>query len=369
MLGTVLKTFLPPKKRDPRTGMEIYVSGLPGYVKRDGRLHTSIGQMIKTGRLSSSNPNLQNMPNRTEGNIEDIFAKYAEVMGGDKFYKLRSAFTAKDGHLLVAADYKLAEIATLAFLRGFEYLIKAVVNSEVIHSVVGRQMFNKNQLTNDEFKEQHKPLRVAAKSIVFGLLYGRGAMAISREVEKAGIKCSYDDAKEFMAQFMDGFPKIQELIDRTHEQVEDRHWVEGVWGRRAFYYDTGASGDDANSTLARQKRQSFNFLMQNYVGDLLRKTLINLARAKRNDPLANFDVVLTVYDSVMYEVPITSTEYVVGNVIPSCMTKESYCEALPFEIAIDIDVSQRWDESNTVNELMALGLSEEFANIYGKEPK
>jgi len=85
-------------------------------------------------------------------------------------------------------------------------------------------------------------------------------MAISREVEKAGIACSFDQAKEFMEQFMAGFPKIQELIDKTHWQVENKGYVEGVWGRRAFYYTTGAGGDDADAILARQKRQSFNFL-------------------------------------------------------------------------------------------------------------
>jgi len=110
-------------------------------------------------------------------------------------------------------------------------------------------------------------------------------------------------------------------------------------------------------------------MMQNYVGDLLRKTLINLSNARRTDPLAKFAVVLTVYDSVMYEVPIANVEYVVNDVIPRCMTKESYCEKLPFEIAIDIDVSQRWDVTNTVTELMDLGLSEEFSKTYGKEPK
>jgi len=82
-----------------------------------------------------------------------------------QFYKLRSAFVAKDGHLLVAADYKQAEIATLAYLSGDENLIEAVQKGEDIHSVVGRKMFDKQSLTNDEFKAQFKPLRVAAKSI------------------------------------------------------------------------------------------------------------------------------------------------------------------------------------------------------------
>jgi len=366
MLGTVLKVFLPPKSTDVKTGLEEYKSGLHGFIKIDGRLHTSIGQMVKTGRLSSSNPNLCNMPNKTEGSIEDIFGKYEDLYP-DKFYKLRSAFVVKEGYLLVAADYKQAEIAALAYMSGDEGLIASVKAGDDIHSFVGRQMFEKMDLTNEEFKSQHKPLRISAKSLLFGLIYGRGAMAISREVEKSGVECSFDQAKAFIAQFMDKFPKVKELIDRTHEQVESQGYVEGVWGRRAFYYTTGVAGSEADAALARQQRQSVNFLPQNYVGELLRKTLINVFNYKHANPEVDMNVVLTVYDSVMYEVAIKDVEHVVNTVIPQCMTTESFCHKLPFNIDIDIDVSQRWDEKNTPTELKELGLSKEFSEKYGKE--
>jgi len=175
-----------------------------------------------------------------------------------KFLKLRSAFIVAFGYFLVCCDYKQAEIAALAYLSGDETLIAAVQAGEDIHSVVCRQMFNL-KCTLKEVKELHKPLRVAAKSIVFGLLYGRGAQAIAREVEKAGVECSIDRAREFMDAFMNRFPKVKELIDKTHDDVEQKGYVEGAWGRREYFYNVGAKDNDA--ILARQKRMAFNFLI------------------------------------------------------------------------------------------------------------
>jgi DNA polymerase I-like protein with 3'-5' exonuclease and polymerase domains len=112
--------------------------------------------------------------------------------------------------------------------------------------------------TLKEVKENHKALRIAAKSIVFGLLYGRGASAIAREVAKAGVDCTREEAQEFMAQFMTQFPRVQKLIDDTHKMVEERGYVIGAWGRREYFYNVGIDDD---GVLARQKRMAFNFLI------------------------------------------------------------------------------------------------------------
>lgn len=364
LLNTVLNNFLPDKKPHPLTGEVWYQSGLLGHVKRDGRIHTRIGQMIKTGRLSSSNPNCQNMPNKAEDGIEDIFHKYKNEdirLSGD-FLKLRSAFVAPRGRLLICCDYKQAEIATLAYLSQDPTLIAAVQAGEDIHSVVCRQMFNLD-CTLEEVKKNHKALRIAAKSIVFGLLYGRGATAIAREVEKAGVECSVDRAQEFMTAFMTRFPKVRELIDRTHKMVEEHGYVEGTWGRREYFYEIGVS--DNSSILARQKRMAFNFLMQNYVGDLLRKALITLDEAKRRTKI-DFDVVLTVYDSIMYEVPVADVPRMVDEIIPDCMTKNAFTLNNKFHIGIDVDAAKRWDEPSTLEELVEEGLDEEFAKRFAK---
>lgn len=253
LLGTVLKTFLPAKELNPLTGQVEYLGGLTGGVKHDGRLRTRIGQMLKTGRLSSSDPNLQNMPNKQESPIEKIFE--------NGIYRIRSAFTAPVGSILIISDFKQAEIATLAYLSGDPALIAAVERGEDIHSVVGRKMFKLEHLTNAEFKEQHNGLRIASKSIVFGLLYGRGAAAIAREVEKAGVPCTAEQAQEFVDLFMQQFPLVKQLILKTHKEVMERGWVENLWGRREYFYRVGM--DEEDQIEASQRRKGFNFLKLN----------------------------------------------------------------------------------------------------------
>ena len=160
LIGTVLKNFLKSQEIDPHTGERRYMTGLIGHTKSTGCLHTRISQMLKTGRLASHDPNIMNMPNRQEPAIRAAVGPGVPI--------IRSGFMAEPGHLLITADYKQAEIAALAYLSGDPLLIAAVVRGDDIHSTVGRKMFNMEHLTNDEFKEQFKHLRVAAKSILFG---------------------------------------------------------------------------------------------------------------------------------------------------------------------------------------------------------
>ena len=161
LLSTVLKNQLVPPKVNKHGDLE-YLSGFAGFIKPDGCIHTRISQMLKTGRLASLDPNIMNIANRQESAVQDIFKSL-----GMSVPKLRSVFMAPRGKLLVVADYKQAEIAALAYASGDENLIQAVVDKEDIHSVVCKQMFQLD-CSLDEIKRNHKGLRVAAKSIVFG---------------------------------------------------------------------------------------------------------------------------------------------------------------------------------------------------------
>jgi DNA polymerase I-like protein with 3'-5' exonuclease and polymerase domains len=359
LLGTVTKVFLPRPAVNKVTKEVEYQSGFAGFLKRDGRLHTKIGQMVKTGRLSSSSPNLQNAPSKTEDAIKEVFLKYRK---DQRFYKLRTVFTAGEGKLLVCCDYKQAEIAALAYLSGDPTLIAAVKEGKDIHSVVCKQMFNL-ECELAEVKVKHKSLRIAAKAIVFGLIYGRGASAIAREVQKAGVDCTVERAQTFIDTFLNQFPMVKALIEKSHEQVETIGYVEGAWGRRAQFYSTGSKDND--KVLARQKRQAVNFLPQNYVADLLRKALINLFAYRREHyGEVDFDVVLTVYDSVIFEVPVKHVQRLVEEVVPECMEKNAYSDKCPFSVAVDTDVYRRWDEPMHLADLVDLGLEEDFAKQF-----
>lgn len=348
LIGTVLKSFLTAQNVNEETGNREYTSGLIGFIKPDGRLHTRISQMLKTGRLASAKPNLMNMPNRQEPAIQ-------AAAGGD-VPSLRSAFMAPYGRLIVAADYTQAEIATLAYLSGDEKLIDVVQTGRDIHSMVCKTMFRLD-CTEAEVKALHKPLRVAAKSIIFGLLYGRGAAAVAREVEKAGVSCSIDEAQKFMSQFMAEFPSVAALIEQTHGEVEENGYVETLWGRREYFYQV--EGDDGN-ILARQKRMAFNFLIQGYVADLLRKALINLSEYKRESGL-DYKLILTVHDSIMLEAAESCAEEVAMHVLPECMTTRAPAPKLGFTIGSDVDVYRRWDEKMYFSELVDCGFSAEGA--------
>lgn len=292
-----------------------------------------------------------NMPNQQEAAIR--------AAAGGGLPGIRSCFIAESGHLIVCADYSQAEIATMAYLSGDPVLITSVETGQDIHSVVAKEMF-KLDCTVSEVKKKFKHLRVSAKAIIFGLIYGRGAKAISREVEKAGVPCSQEDAQGFINSFFTRFPLVKTFIENTQKQVEDQYFVETLWGRREFFYKIeGDKGD----ILARQKRQAVNFLVQSYVADLLRLALINLQQYRRDHGM-HYKLILTVHDSIMLEVPIREVEEVAMKVLPYCMTESAPAPRLGFKIASDVDVCYRWDEKMYLSDMTDLGLSEEFSKKF-----
>jgi DNA polymerase-1 len=160
LIGTVLRNNLTPRVYSDKFNDMEYKKGLIGFTKDDGRLHTRISQMLKTGRLASYDPNIMNMPKKQESEV-------MRVLNMEGVPGLRSCFIADEGNVLVVSDYKQAEVATLAYLSQDPELMKAVAAGEDIHSTVCRQMF-KLDCTLKEVKEKYSHLRVAAKSILFG---------------------------------------------------------------------------------------------------------------------------------------------------------------------------------------------------------
>lgn len=348
LISTVRKSFLTPKVLNKKTGRVDFKKGLIGFLKSDGRLHPYISQMVKTGRLASHDPNLMNMPNQQEAAIK--------LAAGGGLPGIRSCFLSEVGYLMVCADYSQAEIATLAYLSGDPVLIASVETGQDIHSVVAKEMF-KLTCTVKEVKKLFKHLRVSAKAIIFGLIYGRGAKAISREVEKAGVPCSQEDAQGFIDAFFAKFPLVKLFIEKTQKQMEEQLFVETLWGRREMFYKVeGDKGD----ILARQKRQAVNFLVQSYVADLLRLALINLQNYRREHDM-HYRLILTVHDSIMLETPIPEVEEVALNVMPYCMTEAARAPRLGFKVGSDVDVCQRWDEKMYLDEMVELGLTKDFA--------
>jgi DNA polymerase-1 len=316
--------------------------------------------MLKTGRLASLEPNIMNIANKQEVAVQSVFKEL-----GMSVPKLRSTFMAEPGKMMIVADYTQAELAALGYMSGDPALTKAIKAGDDIHSTITKQMFNLDCEVS-QVKKLYPNLRVSGKSIVFGTLYGRGAPAIAREVRKSGVDVSDEEIKSNVDKFMTGFPGVADLIESSHKDVVDKGWVETLWGRRAFYPSV-AGMENEKQALAAQQRKAFNFLIQGYVGDLLRAALVAFYQFMRSSPGVDLGIILTVHDSIMGEASFKDIEYVAEEVFPLCMTEKAVCPKLPFQIAIDVDVSDRWDEQLYFEDFVERGLSEEFAKKHCKK--
>jgi len=248
-----------------------YVDALPKQVAADGRVHTRFNQAVAaTGRLSSSDPNLQNIPVRTELGRE-----------------VRRAFVADPHHVLLAADYSQIELRVLAHLSEDPALEDAFSRGEDIHRATAALVFGvAPELVGPE-------QRRAAKTINFGLIYGMGAYALAREL---GV--SNAEAQKFIEAYFARLPKVREYLDRTKELARETGKVTTLFGRVRFI-----SGLDATNSQVRgnAERQAINAPVQGTAADLMKLAMIRLHQelAKRGVPAR---LLLQVHDELILEV-------------------------------------------------------------------
>jgi DNA polymerase I len=265
-----------------------YVDALPALVRPDTqRVHTDFNQTVtSTGRLSSSNPNLQNIPIRT------AFSR-----------QIRKAFLPEQGWLMVAADYSQIELRILAHLSQEPVLVEAYKNNQDIHTVTARLVFEKEDVTPDE--------RRLAKTINFGVIYGMGSLRFSRStgVDKV-------NANEFIKRFNERYPKIFEYLDRVKKQAIAQGFVETILGRRRYVEFTsnslralkGCNPEDIDLSKLKNLgaydagllRSAANAPIQGSSADI-----IKIAMVKLHDVLQNFQarLLLQVHDELVFEIP------------------------------------------------------------------
>jgi len=260
----ICNNFLRKPTNDPNTGEPVYLSGLLGLQAEDGRIRTCISQLTKTGRWKSSRPNLQNIPKGREGDLAAIFR--TENMSEPP---LRSCFMAAEGNVLIEADFKSAEMFTLAYIAGDDAM-KADLSTldedgELVslHSTMAVELF-KLGITVGEFDkvrkgdspEAHKfsGLRVAAKSVNFGIPYQRGGPAIAREVRREGVDCSDDDGQIWVDTWYARYRKNAEFIKKCKSAVYNPCYVDTPWGRRRRFSVTEDEG-----VMKGLERESSNF--------------------------------------------------------------------------------------------------------------
>lgn len=356
----VTKNFLrKPEEEEEDLGraytLDDFTKGLLGYVDdRDGRIRTTISQIMETGRHSSKRPNLQNISKRQEG-------RYKLIMGKD-VPKIRSCFCARPGYVLIEADFKSAEVVTLAYISGDPQLLEDALGPIKLHAKVAVDIL-KAPCSYEEVSKAYEYLYVAAKNINFGIPYQRGAKAISRQVNretKGKAEMTPEKAQELIDNWYKRYALVRVYVDWCKWSVRNRpHYIETPWGRRRHFYPS-----DSNSIMAAQEREAVNFPIQSTVADALNVALFNLWYYKRLHPEVEYDICLAIHDAVMLEVPIEMIGVVLKEVLPACMVHGVEVPATPrsqaFHLDIDPEVGFRWGETPTKKELDASGVPEEY---------
>jgi len=293
-----------------------YVSALLELINpKSGRVHSSFNQTVaSTGRLSSSNPNMQNIPIRTE-------------MGRE----IRKAFCVNDNdHVILAADYSQIELRILAVLSGDDKMIAAFNNKQDIHRETACIVFNvpKEEVTPDQ--------RRFAKIINFGLMYGMGSFRISQELE-----ISRTEAKEFIENYFNKFPTIKEYLHSGIQQAIIDGFVSTIYGRKLYLPDLYSR----NKMLAESaKRVATNMPIQGSAADIIKVAMISLYERIKNDP--DIKMIIQVHDELVFEIQKDKLEEAKKLIIEE-MEKaipEKYRNIIP--LIVDVGIGQNWYEAH-----------------------
>ena len=278
-----------------------YIDALPVLVNPDtGRVHTSFNQAVAaTGRLSSSDPNLQNIPIRTELGRE-----------------IRGAFVAEPGHILISADYSQIELRVLAHLADDETLIAAFKRGDDIHTQTALKMFG-----TDSGRDPHA-LRATAKMINYALLYGKTAFTLAKDI---GV--TPQAAQEFIDAYFAGFPRVRGFIDRTLEEGRATGVVKTMFGRRRLVPDL-MSRDFQRRSAA--ERAAVNMPIQGSAADIMKRAMVDVHQALAGTPQAR--MILTVHDELVFEVPEVEAERFAR------VVREGMQSAAVLKVPLDVDV-------------------------------
>jgi DNA polymerase-1 len=289
-----------------------YLGPLPTLIGQDGRLHTTINQHVAaTGRLSTSSPNLQAIPIRTELGRE-----------------IRSAFVAEPGHRLLSADYSQIELRILAHVSGEPKLREAFLRGDDIHTATAAEVLGKDPatLTSGE--------RAVAKMINFGIVYGISAFGLSENLD-----IPKEQAQEYIDSYLARFPRVQEFIARTIVQAGEDGYATSLLGRRRPVPELRAMN---RQTRGFGERVAVNFVMQGSNADLIKVAMVAIHRRLRDEG-RGARLVLQVHDELLLEVPEPELSAVRE------LVREEMVGAYPLDppLAVDVGSGDDWAEAKS----------------------
>lgn len=289
-----------------------YTDRLPEQINpRTGRIHTSYHQAVaSTGRLSSSDPNLQNIPVRTaEGR------------------RIRQAFIAPPGYKLLAADYSQIELRIMAHLSRDEGLLNAFRNNLDVHAATAAEVFKV------ELKDVSSDQRRSAKAINFGLIYGMGAQKLGKDI---GVDTK--TAKAYIDTYFARYPGVREYMDRTRAQAAEQGYVETLFGRRLYLPEINSNKPQER---AGAERTAINAPMQGTAADIIKKAMVAVDNWLTASGL-DAKVILQVHDELVLEV----REDLVDKVSEEIRGYMSNAAILDVPLLVEVGVGSNWDEAH-----------------------
>ncbi|WP_349811483.1 DNA polymerase I [Xanthomonas dyei] len=289
-----------------------YTDKLPEMIHpQSGRVHTSYHQAgAATGRLSSSDPNLQNIPIRTEDGR-----------------RIRRAFVAPPGRKLIACDYSQIELRIMAHLSGDPGLVGAFESGADVHRATAAEVFGRtiDTVSNDE--------RRAAKAINFGLMYGMSAFGLARQL---GI--GRGEAQDYIALYFSRYPGVRDFMDTTRQQARDKGYVETVFGRRLYldFINAGSQGQRAGA-----ERAAINAPMQGTAADIIKRAMVSVD-GWIADHAQRALMILQVHDELVFE---ADTDFV-DTLLSEVTARMSAAAELRVPLVVDSGVGDNWDQAH-----------------------
>jgi len=293
-----------------------YTDALPRFINpQTGRVHTSYSlASTSTGRLSSNDPNLQNIPIRTpEGR------------------KIRSAFIADSGNKLISADYSQIELRVLAHIADITSLKQAFADGLDIHAMTASEMFNV------PIKDMDSSVRRRAKAINFGIIYGISAFGLANQL---GI--SRGEAKDYIDTYFERFPGIQDYMENTKEFCRANGYVETIFGRQVHYPEINSKNPAHRGFL---ERAAINAPIQGSAADIIRRAMIKMPGALTTAKL-KAKMLLQVHDELIFEAPETETEKLIK--VVSTTMEDACAPALKLSVPLKVDAraADNWEEAH-----------------------
>ena len=391
-----------PVKLGKRT---INVKGLRAWMDDDGRVRTNISQLAETGRWKSFDPNMQNLPTQREADFQRIFDDPA-------WPGIKSMFVGdEDMPVLVEADLKTAEVVALAWLANDPDALNILMNPERdIHSEMAIKMFNlpydsahgvgtkkwcagiaspvsgkvnkilahphngggevwvgdtkvdvwpglnivvsEGQSITDghPITESHKQLRVAAKTVVFGIPYGRGPRALAREISQFGTECTKSSAQGYINEYMTNFKKIAEFLEFCKNSVYDPGYLRSVYGRMRWFFSVSNQ-----SSMKAQEREATNWFVQGLVAEVVSKAVAKF-HAAHTWSERPFRLKLAVHDSAVLTCRGQDAQYICEEVVARCLSTDNLVPKLNFRFGVETSLHTRLSTKASHDELEAVGV-------------